>query len=65
MTSKTEDKVREVIRVDLQISRDIPILRAQRIKSGPQVRGTHPILGQYYNVEKIQPPQLQILPSLG
>ena len=42
----TEDKVREVIRVDLQITRDIPILRAQRQRSGPQVKGTHPILGQ-------------------
>ena len=43
--SLTEDKVREVIRVDLQITRDIPILRAQRQRSGPQVKGTHPILG--------------------
>lgn len=44
--SLTEDKVREVIKVDLQISRDIQIIRAQRIRSGPQVKGTHPILGR-------------------
>ena len=35
-----------MIRVDLQISRDIPILRACRIKNGPQVKKTHPILGK-------------------
>ena len=42
---QTEEKIREVIRVDLQISREISISRAQRIKTGPLVRGTHPILG--------------------
>ena len=73
-SGQTEDKVREVIRIDLQISRyvlglryceishficevyicttlncfcrDIPILRAQRIRSGPQIKGTQPILGK-------------------
>lgn len=43
--NRTEEKVRTVIRVDLQLSREIPILRAHRIKSGPLVKGTHPILG--------------------
>lgn len=43
--NRTEEKVRTVIRVDLQLSREIPILRAHRIKNGPLVKGTHPILG--------------------
>ena len=43
--TNTEEKVRTVIRVDLQLSRDIPILRAHRIKNGPRIHGTHPILG--------------------
>ena len=37
-----------VIRLDLQLSRDIPILRATRIKNGPLVKGTHPILGDLH-----------------
>ena len=45
--NRTEEKVRTVIRVDLQLSRDIPILRAHRIKNGPLVKGTHPILGDF------------------
>ena len=43
--NRTEEKIKTVIRVDLQLSRDIPILRAHRIKTGPLVKGTHPILG--------------------
>ena len=43
--NRTEEKIRTVIRVDLQLSRDIPILRAHRIRNGPLVKGTHPILG--------------------
>ena len=44
--NRTEEKIRTVIRVDLQLSRDIPILRAHRIRNGPLVKGTHPILGK-------------------
>ena len=43
---RTEDKIREVIKIDLQMTRDIPILRAVRIKNRPMVKKTHPILGQ-------------------
>jgi hypothetical protein len=44
--NRTVEKIRTVIRVDLQLSRDIPVLRAHRIRSGPLVKGTHPIQGK-------------------
>jgi len=47
--NRTGEEVRTVIRVDLQLSRDIPILRAHRIKNGPRIHGTHPILVSFQN----------------
>ena len=42
-------QVRKVIKVDLQMSREIHIIRAQRITTGPQIRGTHPIVVSFEN----------------
>ena len=42
-------QVRKVIKTDLQMSREMHILRAQRITTGPQIRGTHPIVVSFEN----------------
>ena len=41
--------MRKVIKTDLQMSREMHILRAQRITTGPQIRGTHPIVVSFEN----------------
>ncbi|XP_059099208.1 protein unc-13 homolog C-like isoform X2 [Tigriopus californicus] len=41
--SITESKIKEVISKKMQISREIPILRAKRSWNGPEVRGSKPI----------------------
>jgi len=52
---RTEEKIKEVIKIDLQMTRDIPILRALRIKNGPMVKKTHPILGRLHeNLNEFQ-----------
>ena len=38
-----EDKVREVLQINLGIGRDVPILRAKRAFRGANVRGSKPI----------------------
>ena len=38
-----------MIKTDLQMSREMHILRAQRITTGPQIRGTHPIVVSFEN----------------
>ena len=38
-----EDKIREILRVNLGIARDVPILRAKRAFTGSKIRGSNPI----------------------
>jgi hypothetical protein len=39
----TESKIRDLIRKNLQISREIAILRVKRAWNGPNVRGCKPV----------------------
>jgi hypothetical protein len=41
--SVTESKIRDVIRHNLQISREVPIIKVRRTPNGPTVRGSKPI----------------------
>ena len=41
--SVTESKIRDVIKSNLQISRDVPIIKVRRTPNGPTVRGSKPI----------------------
>ena len=52
--NRTEEKVRTIIRLDLQLSREIPILRAYRSRNGPLVKGTHPILGKEFLSARVE-----------
>ena len=38
-----EDKIREILRVNLGIARDVPILTAKRSFTGSKIRGSNPV----------------------
>ena len=44
-----EDKVREILRINLGIARDVPILRAKRAFTGANIRGSKPITVYFQN----------------
>ena len=51
-----------MIKVDLQMSREIHIIRAQRITTGPHIRGTHPIVVSFENYrDKVRKTRLNVL----
>ncbi len=41
--SVTEAKIRDVIRQNLQMSREVPIIKVRRTPNGPTVRGSKPV----------------------
>ena len=41
--SVTESKIRDVIKQNLQMSRDVPIIKVRRTPNGPTVRGSKPV----------------------
>ena len=43
MPQLVENRVREILRVNLDIAGDVPILRVKRAHTGSNIRGTKPV----------------------
>ena len=43
MPQLIENKVREILRINLGIARDVPILRVKRAQTGSNIRGSKPV----------------------
>ena len=42
--TQLEKKIHEIMRFNLQISRDVPVVKIARMMTGPEVRGCRPVL---------------------